>query len=238
MDIEKLLDLGLNKNEAIIYLALLERGESQAGEISKKTQINRTTVYDTVERLIEKGLVSYSISANKKIFKPVSPEIIIEQLKEKKEIAEEVLPSLKNLYRESKNKEDSTTYKGKKGIKSIFEEVLEYKEYLAFGSSGKILEVMKHDFVLFQKRKKELKIKSKVIESENARKNREFIKVSHAYFKYLPEEFSMPTTFIIYGINVAIITWGEIPIASVITSEQVSDSFKRYFELLWKIAKP
>ena len=44
---EQLERLGLNRNEAKIYLVLLDLGEAQAGEISKKTQINRTIVrYD------------------------------------------------------------------------------------------------------------------------------------------------------------------------------------------------
>ena len=48
MDITKLEKIGLNLNEAKIYLALLELGQAQAGYISKKTQINRTTVYDSI----------------------------------------------------------------------------------------------------------------------------------------------------------------------------------------------
>ena len=237
MEIESLLKLGLNKNEAIIYLTLLEIGESQAGILSKKTQINRTTIYDTLERLIEKGLVKYSISANRKVFKPIDPKTILEQLKEKTEIANKILPSLIKLHKGSKKKEDSNVYKGKKGIKSIFEDVLSHKEYVAFGSSGKIFETMKHDFVIFQKKKKMLKIKSRVIESESARKNREFKKVSYAEFRYLPDEFAIPITIIIYGNNVAVIAWGEIPMASVITSEEVANSFRKHFNLLWKIAK-
>jgi len=237
METENLLSLGLNKNEAIIYLVLLELGQSQAGEISKKAQINRTTVYDTIERLIEKGLVKYSISSNKKIFKPVNPEIIVNQLREKVNLAEEVLPSLKNLYQNLNEKEDSAVYKGRKGIRSVFEDILNYKEYVAFGSSGKIWEVMGHDFIIFQKKKKKLKIKSRVIQSEEVRKNMEFRKVVNAEFRYLPNEFSIPITIIVYGINVAIMTFGEIPVASVITSKQVSKSFINYFELLWRIAK-
>ena len=51
MEIEKLQKIGLNLNEAKIYLALLELGEAQAGKISKESQINRTTTYDGLERL-------------------------------------------------------------------------------------------------------------------------------------------------------------------------------------------
>ena len=78
---EQLERLGLNRNEAKIYLALLDLGEAQAGQISKKAQINRTTTYDSVERLIQRGLVTYVIKANKKVFQPVHPTKILEKIK-------------------------------------------------------------------------------------------------------------------------------------------------------------
>ena len=52
---EKLQKIGLNPNEIKIYLVLLRLGQGLAGEISKESQINRTTTYDSIERLIEKG---------------------------------------------------------------------------------------------------------------------------------------------------------------------------------------
>ena len=76
MDSSALGKLGFNQSEAKIYLALLDIGEAQAGQISKKTQINRTTVYDSIERLIGKGLVTFVIQANKKAFQAVSPDKI------------------------------------------------------------------------------------------------------------------------------------------------------------------
>lgn len=237
MEIEQLQEFGLNKNESKTYLALLKLGESQAGEISKKAQVNRTNIYDALERLIEKGLVTYTVSANKKVFKPVHPKILLEQIKEKEKSTEEMLPKLIQIYHESKEKEDSIVYKGRKGIKSVFDDVLHYKEYVAFGSSGKIAEVMQHDFVLFQKMKEKHKIKSKIIESESSKKNRKFRKITYAKFKYIPDEFSSPTTTIIYGEKTAIIVWGEIPMATVIKSKEVANSYKNYFNLVWKIAQ-
>jgi len=237
MDVDKLQKLGLNRNESKIYFALLELKESQAGELSKRTQINRTTTYDSLDRLIEKGLVTYVVSANKKVFHPVSPKRILESIKEKEKIANEVLPSLINIFEKSKKEEEAEIYKGKKGIKTILNEILKYKEYVAFGSSGKFFEIMEHDFEIFQKMKKKLGIKSRVIQSEFARKDKKLKRIAFAKFKYIANEFSTPSTSIIYGDKIAIIVWAEIPIATVITSKQVSKSYKNYFELLWKQAK-
>ncbi len=235
MDIAKLEKIGLNLNEAKIYLALLELGQGQAGEISKKTQINRTTVYDSLERLIQNGLVVFVISANKKVFKPVAPKILLNQIEEKEGIIKEILPELEGLFAQSKEKEETNIYKGRKGIKSILDDILKCKEYVAFGSSGKFLEIMQHDFIIFQKRKKELKINSRVILSESSRKT-ETVKVAYANFKFIPNEFSAPTTTFVYNDKTAIIVWGETPVATLIKSKEVAKSYFNYFELLWKIA--
>jgi sugar-specific transcriptional regulator TrmB len=234
---EKLEKLGLTKNEARIYVSLLEIGDAQVGKLSKKAQINRPATYDATERLIEKGVISYAISANRKIFRATDPKIFLNQIKEKEEAANEILPELSGLYNSTKQVEESQTYVGKKGIKSILNDILLYKEYIAYGSSGKFMEIMKHDFIAFQNRKKELDIKSKVIPTESTKQKDDLRKVAYAEIKYLPDSYSIPITMIIYGKKVAILSWGETPMATLITSKSVSNSFKTYFELLWNIAK-
>ena len=236
MTLEKLQKLGLNLSESKVYLILLKLGRSQAGEISKKSQINRTTVYDSLERLIERGLVTYVISANKKVFRAVKPAILIQKIKEKEKIATELLPELEDLYKKSKEKEESDIFRGRRGIKSILWEILKYKQYVAFGSSGRFLDFMKHDFLMFQKRKKELKINAKVILNESARKS-ESVQKAHSQFRFIPDKYTAPTTTFVYDSKVAVIIWSETPIATVISSKDVTKSYQSYFDLLWKQAK-
>jgi len=236
MDLEKLQRLGLNLSEAKIYIILLELGKAKAGEISKKSQINRTTAYDSLERLMKKGLVTYIIESNRKMFHPVQPNILIKKIKEKEKIAIELLPELEEIYKKTKEKEESSIYKGRKGIRSLLWDILKYKQYLAFGSSGKFLEIMKHDFLAFQRRKKELKINARVILNESS-KNSELLQKSYSKFRFIPNEYNAPTTTFIYGNKIAIINWGEIPLATIIIGKNISRSYKNYFNLLWKIAK-
>lgn len=54
---ETLQQLGLAKNEARIYQTLLQRGEMAVGEIANKSGVHRRNVYDSLNRLVEKGLV-------------------------------------------------------------------------------------------------------------------------------------------------------------------------------------
>jgi len=236
MKAEDLQKIGFASNESKIYLILLEFGPLQAGDISKKTQINRRTTYDTIERLIKKGYISYSIVTNKRIFKAVNPDLIIEKIKKMEKQAQEFLPQLKKLYKETKEEHEANIYKGRKGIRSIFNEILKGKEYVVFGSNEKFPEIMQHDFSIFQKRKKELKIKSKTIMSISM-KSKPILKEAFTTYRFIPESYSLPTSTFIYKNKVAIIIWSDIPIGMVTENKDVANSFKQYFEALWKLSK-
>ena len=55
---------GLTKIESKVYLSLLDLGPSLAGQISKHSGIHRRSVYDALDRLAEKGLISYIVKNN------------------------------------------------------------------------------------------------------------------------------------------------------------------------------
>ena len=113
MDLQVLQEIGLSSTESKVYLALLELGSTLAGEITKKSQINRTNVYDALERLIEKGLATYVISSNRKVFEPVEPNKLKTMLEEKQEKLKEILPLLQSRYNEIKSNEEAIIFKSK-----------------------------------------------------------------------------------------------------------------------------
>ena len=59
---------GLSDREIRVYIVLLELGEALASKIAQKTDTPRTLVYDILEKLLDKGVVSYVIKSNKKYF--------------------------------------------------------------------------------------------------------------------------------------------------------------------------
>ena len=66
-------EFGLTETEEKVYLSLVKLGESPASEIIKKTQLHRTTIYDVLERLIEKGLISFVTKNKIKYYLTASP---------------------------------------------------------------------------------------------------------------------------------------------------------------------
>lgn len=233
MNAETLEKVGLSPNEARVYLALLELGPSLAGKITEKSKVNRRTVYDVIESLIDKGLASYIIEANRKIFEATDPTRFLDLLKEREKEIKDVLPELMAKRASSKKAQEATLYRGKKGIKAIFEDILEYKNYEVFGSHGRFGEVLGPYFDLFQKRVKDRKINCRLLVSERLRETKT---ISHAKTKFLKKEYDSPVSTIIYGDKVATLVWTEEPVGLVIKGKEVSGSFRSYFNIMWSIA--
>jgi sugar-specific transcriptional regulator TrmB len=66
--------LDLSEKEAKVYIASLELGLSTIQEIAGKSQISRSTTYEVIESLMEKGLMSALTKGKKKYFSAESPE--------------------------------------------------------------------------------------------------------------------------------------------------------------------
>jgi sugar-specific transcriptional regulator TrmB len=229
---EELKQAGLTENESKVYLALIELGPSLAGQIARKTGMHRRTVYDTIEMLIQKGLIGYIKENNRKLFQASNPNRLLEIIKEKQNLLSPFVLSLQQKYHSTKEKEETNFYKGKEGLKTIFEDQLNSKEILILGASPKAYEILQFYFKWYDKTRKQKHIKTRIIATDK--------KISHiplAEIKYLPEKYANPVSVNIYEDKTAIILWASEPIAILIKNKEITEAYKTYFELMWKIAK-
>lgn len=236
MDIEVLKQFGLTHNEALIYQALLELGPSLAGQISRKTGLHRRTVYDTTEMLIQKGLIGYILKNNRRFFEAASPEKFLDIIKEKENLINNSLSEMMLLYTKTQEKQETNFYKGKQGLKTVMEDQLKQgtKEILILGASPLAYEILEFYFKWFDVKRRKQKIKARIIFNKSDKKPR----ISLAEIKYLPKKYTSPLAVNIYRDKVAIILWSkDNPIAIVIKNKDVSEGYKKYFELMWRVAK-
>ncbi len=246
MDTQILERLGLTKQEARVYLSLLELGTTSAGDLIKKLGIHRAIVYNLLDLLIEKGLASYVIKANRKYFEAQDPDRLLEyldskrlELMDKEKELKKILPELQTKRKLSKEEQEGTIYKGKKGLKSIFEDILkDNKEWFVFGATGQFKEIFHAYFIHFHDRRVKLKIPLKIMFNENIRKQHREKELKLCKIKYVPEYYLTPSTTFIYGNKVVIINWSVEPMAFLIRSKQVAQSYRSFFEYSWTIAKP
>lgn len=229
-------NIGLTKSEIKVYLALLEQNTGTATEISEKTGLYRKNVYDAFLRLSKKGLISSSNIDGKKFFTASAPEKLLEFLNAKKENVNQIMGELKNLYKSKPLSDDAQIYKGKEGIKTIFEDILKSKaDYDKFGTGEKFMDMLQHYYLVYQKNKSKYKIRCRAIYSENER-NEPFVKEFIGKTKFLSKKFINPATTIIYADRVAIIIWKETPFGILIHSKDVAESYRYYFDSLWEMA--
>ncbi len=240
MDKEVLINAGFTLREADAYIALLQLQEALVSEIANKTKENRTHLYDTLNSLIVKGLASYVIKNGKKYFRPSQPEKVIDYLKEKQKIVEEYLPELKDMYKLRAKIPIIEVFEGKEGIKTVLQDILrENKEWFCLGSTGKSKELIPFFLEHFHKQRIKQKIPLKVIYNDDKfgkERGKEVRKQKYAQVKYMLK--TSPVTTYVYGDKVIIILWEkEKLIAIMINDNDIADSYKSYFNLLWKIAK-
>jgi sugar-specific transcriptional regulator TrmB len=231
-------EAGLTQSEAKVYLSLLEKGSSRAGEITKHTSIHRRSVYDAVERLIEKGLVSYIKTNNRKYFEAVAPERLLEMLKEREDNIKQILPELHLLRKFSDEKKEVQFFRGKQAIKTVFDDqIKEGKEVLLFGDAVNVDEIVKYYFPHFDKERVEKGIKVRMLFDESARKEKYLSKIPLSDIRFIKKGNKAPTSTNIYGNKVSIIIWEENPKAILIADSSLAESFRAYFEFMWNIAK-
>jgi len=90
--IQKLRRIGLSKYEASIYISLLKSHVNTATELSKRSNVPRTKIYQILNSLQEKGWIKV-YSGFPLLFKANPPEEVIERIKREQS---ELLDLLKN----------------------------------------------------------------------------------------------------------------------------------------------
>lgn len=245
MKIEDLQELGLNKNEATVYLALVKLGQSTANAIIKSTGFHRNIVYDNLEKLSEKGLVSSIIEDKKQVFRPTKAVALAQMIEEEaKQVNEKVTKALEmskeisNILDKNKSKFRATVHQGNKGIKEILYEILEEKEYWGIGVSNASVAVLGEDFwKVYIEKVKRNKIRERLLLNNDFNKNLPISSSKYTELRHLPVQANLITETLIYGNKVAIIVYTDPPIATLIESKDAVNSFLSYFETLWKISK-
>jgi HTH-type transcriptional regulator, sugar sensing transcriptional regulator len=251
MEIEKLEfqleEIGLNKSEIRVYLSLLKLGASSTGPIITESKTANSKVYEVLEKLIQKGLVSYFTKGNVKYYNASSPKLLLEYLRDKKKEIEKqeskvnkILPSLLEFSQIKEEEKQSLIYSGPKGLKTAFVNLV---DELSKGEEVHIMGV--YDFgeqflpiaLYFQKIRSAKGIKAKFLINTNAEKiAREFKKYPPAEVKFLPEEISTPAIFLIYKDKVIINIAKEMTFF-VLKSKSAKEAFESYFQVMWKLAK-
>lgn len=249
MENRYLSELGFTEGEEKVYLALLKIGSSTSGPIAKEANVSRSKLYEILEKLSRKSMVSHQKKNNVSYFEALPPKRILDYIKEKEQQLEQhriefekKIPLLNSLTQKKEAMQEAQVYEGMDGIKNVRELALnkmnsnDIMYYFGNPASG-------HDHVLgywddWNERRIKKKIFAYIIYNQDAkdygerRKKQKYTKV-----KYLAEKGPTDAWIEIYGDTVAIVMKKETPMSIVLNNKYVAESFKTYFNILWKTGK-
>jgi len=239
--------LNFSDKESRVYLALMELGSVKAADIAKKTGLNRTSVYDLLEELLKKGLISKYKKGSATFFNALDPKRLIGYLdREKEETAKniekqkqqvtELLPQLISLQNIYTTKPKVQFFEGEKGMREAYEDTLTSKEIiLAYANVETMYEGLPNFFPEYFKRRAESKIYIRAImprnklSMERAKSNQTEMRDT----RLLPEDtMTFSPELNIYNNKILIASWKE-KMAIIIESKELADLQKLTFNLLW-----
>jgi HTH-type transcriptional regulator, sugar sensing transcriptional regulator len=244
-NLEVLKSVGLTGSEIKVYLALLELGSSSTGPIVEKSQIASSKIYEVLEKLMQKGLVSFVIESGTKQYMAASPDRIRDYLEERKkqiqkheEDLNSLIPELKLKQTIAQNKTEAVIFRGIKGAETAFSDVLKTlnkgEEYYVMGSSDPSPSFLR--FIRkYHKKRADKGIKVKLLYSKSAMKWAENIKdIALTKQKFAPEQLFSSSFVLMYKDKTLITVVSENDVTLFrIESKEVTDSFVSQFHLLW-----
>jgi len=249
MDIENTLQkVGFTQNEVKAYLTLLKIGKVTSYKLVKEAGISSGKVYETLDKLIERGLISYVIIRGKKYFEAADPERLIDFMKKRELDIHEELEDIKKVVPELKLKkkyvEEETKaeiFEGIYGIKTVYEMMLrEAKskdEILILGAPKEAGERLDIYFDNFNKRRIEKNVQLKIILNHGHPRRKKLTSLKKTQVKVFPKKVITPSWINIFKGYVATFNLAEKPVVFLIKNNKTAESYRQYFNLMWKIAK-
>lgn len=253
MKIEQILqELGLQDKEPDVYLALLKTpGAQPASIIATRANLNRTTVYKSLVKLVKKGLVTKTQRQGITCFFAEEPDkrletLLLSQRKHLDLINENLLtllPDIKNMQQQELHKPKMRYYEGLEGVKRLYEDTLiEGQTIYAFEDVHDFPPELKTWlFENYMPRRAEKGIFAQVLTPKNPTniRYRDEDKKAFKETRFIPKStFPIEIEINIYGHKTAFFSYKPEEMFSVILeSQSIAKSMKSIFNLCWKIAK-
>jgi len=236
---ETLESIGLHKNEILVYFDLIKVGHSSAHEISHRTKIHRPNVYDILDKLIKKGIVTQSIENNVKVFYPVSPKNLINYIRQKEYDLKKIIPEIEKIHSSPPEKRRVTMSEGIRAFRIILNNLLEKEQDIfVYGIPKGVVDIVGGFINQFHKERVEKKINMYHIYNEDAQERIKYLNdMDYTKARFLPSAYDTKIMTLICG-NVVLLTFWDEPIFTIIIENQaIADTYKKYFNILWDEAR-
>ena len=233
---EILQGIWLDKNEAKIYLAVLELWKSWVSEIAKKSWVKRTTIYSYINPLLEKDYIKRSILWKREYFVANKPEQLLKSITEKRKKMIESIPLLEWIYNQHSPNPQLEFYEDKNQIKKLYEEILSsWLEINTFFSPEKFYETFwgKFDIKLWELEKLSWWKSRELIRNDSTAKKFTIIN-NNTNSKLLPESFKFDVDVLLLWNTIVMVSFEPL-YAIKLKNKALTDFQRNIFNYFWDI---
>lgn len=240
---------GLSETQSAVYDCLLRNGAMSPTEIAEKTDQSRENCYAITKRLVELGLIKQT--DNKKLKYQILNPSALEALAEKRRkvmtknenFVKDNISSLLDIFYANNEMPGARTLEGIEGIKEVYRDNLRVKKDIYFLRT-KADEILGHDSIEsfmheYRDQRPLLGIHTYGLTPvdkhaiKNAKSGRD--KAINFHRTWMPEEdYTAPVELQAYGDKVALISFGETQMATIITSPTIAEAMRQIVKLLMR----
>lgn len=242
--IDELTSLGLTAGEARVYLSLLKAGPSKVGAVVRDSRVSYSKVYDVLERLAAKGLISHITIGKVRHFSAAEPYRLRdyiqrreEVLQNQKAVAGRIIPDLLKFAGTGK-RNSAEIFVGLKGVRTAYEALLNgagrgntLRYFYPFDGYHEIASPFYQRLHLFQKQKK---MEQRGIGTARFEKSKHYRELKGVNMRFV--SFPLPGTIDIFGDRVLMVSWDSAT-AILVSAKEIADHFRQYFDSVWQVAR-
>ena len=239
-------ELGLSRNEALVYELLLREGSHSASQLSSATSISRPNTYNVLGQLEEMKLVSKRKEGSKTAFHAEHPRALEELLAAKKEKIDQsqqqlasLLPNLVSEFSLAERRPGVFRFEGREGLYRVYDELLrdgvtvntivergKLRSFIADYNPGYIKQRKKRGIL-----SRVITPSDEIIEEDNSSELRKV--------RYLDKQmFPFGMDFKVTEYKVVLTTLLEDSAVGVIIADQeITRNFLVLYDFLWEIAR-
>lgn len=241
--------IGLTEGESKVYETLLLIGTSTVGPIVKRSEVAYSNIYEILDRLMSKGLVSYTMREKTKYFQASVPGRLYEYLDRQeaavgknRKLLDGLVPRILNMKKFYPGAENAEVFVGNAGMRTAYETLFENGKkgdegFFFYAYSPEYHEYSRTFYSKLTPRMRVTGIKWRgIVDKAYFRKaglgNSPRSEVRRKYV-----DFPVPGNIDVFKEKSLITTWSDKPVGVLIISQEVADNFKTYFDAMWKAGK-
>lgn len=246
--------VGLNDAQAEVYACLLKNGAMTPAELGEKTSQSRENCYAIIKKLIDLELIEQTKDKKTtyRVLNPSSLEVLAERRRKvaakNEKLIKENISSLLDIFYANNELPGSRTLEGVEGLKDVYNDIIATKKdiYIMRNTADRDFWHSKeeyHDFLMKHREQRAINgihtysltpVNPHSI--KNSKSGRD--EASNYHRTWIPaDDYTAPVEIQVYGDKVALISFGETIMATIITSPAIAEAMRQILKIMMNFYK-